>query len=313
MQSMEFRAMSTSVLLAAEGHDWAIAGLNAARRFIEDCEQRFSRFLPESELSQLNRFSGTWVTVSDDLMDLLNQSLDFYEETGGLFDPSILTDLKRAGYDKSMDEICAHGVSSLSASKRTSRPAFNEIGLDPVGQRVRLPHGMEIDLGGIAKGWIVEKAAALLNTYSAICAVSAGGDIFFVGDPSDGSRWRVEVEDPRRPDETVAVLHVGQGAVVTSSITKRVWNQNGQPRHHLIDPRIGEPAESNWLSVTVIAPQMTLAEVYAKVLLIGGAGEAERLCSQRPEIAFVAVNANGEMFCSQNSKEYFDALDYIRF
>jgi len=313
MQSLEFRAMNTSVLLAAEGHDWAMAGLNAARRFIEDCEQRFSRFLPESELSRLNRFSGTWVTVSDDLMDLLTQSLDFYDETNGLFDPSILTDLKRAGYDKCMDEIRAHGVSSLFASNQTPRPAFDKISLDPVGRRVRLPHGMEIDLGGIAKGWIVEKAAAVLSSYSAICAVSAGGDISFIGEPSDGSRWRVEVEDPRKPDETVAVLHVRQGAVVTSSSTKRAWSQNGRPRHHLIDPRTGEPAESDWLSVTVIAPQMTLAEVYAKALLIGGAGEAERLCSQRPDVAFIAINEMGELFCPQNSKEYLDALDYIRF
>lgn len=313
MHSLEFRAMSTNVLLAAEGHDWAVKGLNETRAFIEDCEYRFSRFLSESELSQLNRSSGVWVTVSDDLMDLLIRSLDFYEETRGLFDPSILADLKRVGYDKSMDEIRVRGVSPLPASIRTSRPAFNEISFDPVGRRVRLPHGMEVDLGGIAKGWIVEKAAALLSEYAAVCAVSAGGDICFDGEPSDGSRWRVEIEDPRKDDETIAVLHVGSGAVATSSISKRAWIQDGEHRHHLIDPRTGEPAKTDWLSVTVVAPQIVLAEVYAKAILIGGAGEAGRLCAQKPEIAFIAVYKNGELFYSQNSREYLNAFDHIRF
>jgi thiamine biosynthesis lipoprotein len=312
MQSLEFRAMNTSVLLAAEGHDRAMTGLHATRRFIEDCEQRFSRFLPKSELSRLNRSSGKWVTVSEDLMDLLVQSLEFHQETAGLFDPSILADLKRAGYDKSMDEIRAHGGSSSSASRGDARPALEDIRLDPPGRRVRLPHGMEIDLGGIAKGWIVEKAAALLTASSAICAVSAGGDICFVGEPADGSRWRVEVEDPRNPGQTAAVLRVGPGAVVTSSALKRTWTQNGKLRHHLIDPRTGEPAESNWSSVTVIAPRMTLAEVYAKALLIGGEGEAVRLAERRPEIAFVAVASNGELFRSQNSREYLNVPDYFR-
>ena len=77
------------------------------------------------------------------------------------------------------------------ASKRTSQPAFNEISLDLAGNRARLPRGMEIDLGGIAKGWIVEKAAQLLHRYAAACGVSAGGDIAFIGHPTDGLDWDV--------------------------------------------------------------------------------------------------------------------------
>ncbi|MCL5611830.1 MAG: FAD:protein FMN transferase, partial [Chloroflexi bacterium] len=186
---------------------------------------------------------------------------------------------------KSIDEIRAQGKVDAPASARTLRhslwsqgnalrPAFGEMSLDPAGRRVRLPAGMEIDLGGIAKGWIVEKAAHLLSGYAAVCAVSIGGDMVFEGYPMDGSDWRVNIEDPRDPTQTAAALHVGPGAVVTSSIAKRSWNQGGQMRHHLIDPRIGEPVQTDWLSVTVIAPQITTAEVYAKALLIGGDGQA---------------------------------------
>jgi FAD:protein FMN transferase len=310
MQMLEFRAMNTSVVLAAEGQDRTVAGLHATRAFIEESERRFSRFLPESELSRLNRSGGHWTTTSEDLMDVLRQSLAFHEETAGLFDPSILSDLKRAGYDKSMDEIRAHGAAS-PGSPRVSRRALNQIRLDPPGRRVRLPEGMEIDLGGIAKGWIVERAAALLGSFSEACAVSAGGDICFLGRPADGSRWRIELEDPRDPDQILSLLHIDQGAVATSSSMKRTWSQNGMARHHLIDPRTGEPARSDWLSVTVIAPRIVVAEVYAKALLIGGAGEAARLTGRRAEVAFIAIGPDGQLIGSQNSSEYLSDFNFV--
>ena len=89
MQTLEFRAMNTDVLLAAEGIYSAELGLQVARRFIEVSELRFSRFLPESELSQLNVAAGSWRTVSTDLLEMLQLSLAYHRETEGLFDPSI--------------------------------------------------------------------------------------------------------------------------------------------------------------------------------------------------------------------------------
>ncbi len=311
MQTLEFRAMNTSVVMAAEGHDWAVTGLQETRKFIEQCELRFSRFLPDSELSQLNRSAGDWFAVSDDLMDMLLHSLSYYKETNGLFDPSILPDLKRVGYDKSMDDIHTGGATSNPiVSVRDARPALDKIEFDQRWKRVRLPRGMEIDLGGIAKGWIVSKAAALLSSFAAICAVSAGGDICFIGEPLDGSKWRVELEDPRNPSQSVAVLHVGQSAVVTSSVAKRTWNQNGQARHHLIDPRTGEPAQTDWLSATIIGPDILAAEVYAKTLLIGGETETAHIAVLRPELAFITVDAQGKVFGSQTSKEYLNDFNY---
>jgi thiamine biosynthesis lipoprotein len=312
MQTLEFRAMNTSVMMAAEGHDWAVAGLQETRRFIEQCELRFSRFLPDSELSQLNRSAGEWSPVSDDLLEMLVASLDYYKETDGLFDPSILPDLKRAGYDKTMDDIRASGAAQNAApSARDVRPALDKIEIDRAGRRIRLPRGMEIDLGGIAKGWIVSRAAELLGSYAAVCAVSAGGDIRFIGEPLDGSKWRVELEDPRQPSRSLAVLYVGQSAVVTSSVAKRTWYQNGRARHHLIDPRTGEPAQTDWLSVTVIGPDILAAEVYAKAMLIGGEEAAARLAVQRPELAFITVDRHGRLLGSQTSEEYLSDFNYL--
>ena len=304
MQTFGFRAMNTSVLLAAEGEGCS-EGMLATKSFIDDCEQRFSRFLPASELTQLNRSAGGWLEVSNDLMEMLQLSRKFYIETNGLFDPSILPDLKQAGYDRSMDEIrTARTAVTAPASMRTSRLSFDQIGFDPADNRIRLPRGMEIDLGGIAKGWIVEKAARLLNLYADACAVSAGGDMLFIGHPVDGFDWDVFLEDPRDPSRMLTELHIPSGAVATSSVAKRTWNQGGKPRHHLIDPRTGEPAHTDWLSVTVIDPDVIAAEVYAKALLISGREEAPSLLKKRKELTYLAVNPQGQLSGSTRYEEY---------
>jgi len=304
IRSIEFRAMNTSVMLAAEG-EGAVAGMYVAKTFINECEQRFSRFLPASELSSLNRSAGDWLQISDDLMDMLQLSMYYYIETNGIFDPAILSDLKQIGYDRSMDEIRVNGVGTPApVPNRTLRPAFHEISFDLTNNRIRLPRGMEIDLGGIAKGWIVEKAAQLLNKYVEVCGVSAGGDILFIGHPLDGMEWDVYLEDPRSPIETLAQLHIRSGAVATSSIMKRTWSQGEKVRHHLIDPRTGQPVKTDWLSVTVISTSVIDAEVYAKAILIAGAKELPYLLKKKQDLTFIAVDSDGNLSGSSNYKEY---------
>ena len=304
MQTLEFRAMNTTVLLALDGQGSSDEGLRDTEAFVEECERRFSRFLPDSELSGLNRSAGDWHEVTDELLDLLMLSRAYYDETGGLFDPSVLPDLKRSGYDVSMDELRSRGDAEAHLEGRPARPPFSAFELDVAERRVRLQEGMEIDLGGIAKGWIVQRAALRLKDYGTAAAADAGGDIYFAGTPADGSPWRIELEDPRDPSRTLASLQLHEGAVVTSSIAKRAWTQHGMARHHIIDPRTGEPASADWLSVTVIADSAHLAEAYAKALLIGGRADVPRLLLQRPQIAAIAIDPSGQIVASQNSRQY---------
>jgi thiamine biosynthesis lipoprotein len=300
MRTLPFRAMNTSVLLAAEGGGWAQIGLQAARMYIHASERRFSRFLPNSELSHLNRSAGEWLTVSADMLELLKLSFTFYEQTGRLFDPSILPDLKRMGYDRTMDEVRTRGDVFPPASTRTLRPAFSEIGFDLSRSRVRLPSGMEIDLGGIAKGWIAGKAADLLSNFTDAGAVNAGGDMLFFGERTEAQDWAVYIENPHYPSRMLSVLNVSSGAVATSSVAKRAWTQNGRARHHLIDPRTGESAQTDWQSVTVTAPSLLVAEVYAKVLLIAGSSLADELIARRPEVEYLAVDSRENFHGSPN-------------
>jgi FAD:protein FMN transferase len=310
MEWIEFRAMNTDVLVATDGSR-AKDGMQAARVAIEVGERRFSRFQQESELSQLNRSAGHWFNASREMMDVLQKARHFFNATNGLFDPSILPDLIRAGYDRSMDEIRAeNSIVSSAASERTPKADFREMELDLNSSRVRLPKDMQLDFGGIAKGWIVDQAVTLLSHYSDACAVNAGGDMRFIGRSPIGLGWPVELQDPRDPSQSIARITVTDGAVATSSAAKRTWKQGEKSRHHLIDPRTGEPAQSDWLCTTVIADDTITAEVYAKALLIGGPAEVEKLTAHA-NIVYLVVDREGTLHGSPNSQEYVNEHEYI--
>jgi len=174
---------------------------------------------------------------------------------------------------------------------------------DAARHAIRLPRGLRLDLGGIAKGWIADGAAQLLAGFSPACAVSAGGDMALRGLPSGESCWEVALEDPRDPDSSLATLRVGPGAVATSSVTGRRWQQGARTMHHLIDPRTQQPARTDWLSVTVVAPNTITAEVFAKALLIAGSRGAEHIAARRKDITFIAVDALGGLYRSSDRKD----------
>lgn len=172
---------------------------------------------------------------------------------------------------------------------------------------ILLPPGMALDLGGIAKGWIAEQAALILSEFSSACAVNAGGDMFLVGHPDGEDQWPVAIEDPLQPENDLTTLRVDPGAVATSTVTKRVWKQEEKQRHHLIDPRTGEPAVTDWLSVTVIAPHTYEAEVFAKALLIGGPQESEEIARKcGTQFSYLAVDHDRKIWGPQKSLEYIN-------
>jgi thiamine biosynthesis lipoprotein len=192
-------------------------------------------------------------------------------------------------------------------------PSFSEMDLDEVRGMILLPPGMALDLGGIAKGWIAEQAAILLSDFSSACAVNAGGDMFLVGLPEGEPQWPVAIEDPLQPEIDLTTIKVDPGAVATSAVTKRVWKQGEKQRHHLIDPRTGEPAQTDWLSVTVIAPHAYEAEVFAKALLIGGPQESEEIaCNGGTHFSFLAVDRDRKIWGNQNSLEDYYVAHKIK-
>jgi FAD:protein FMN transferase len=303
MQYHRFRAMNTGILLAAEGPQAAQA-FESAQDFIEQAEQRFTRFKETSELSSLNRSAGAWFSVSPDMLDLLLLALECHQATNQIFDPAILPNLQAVGYAQSFDQLRERGADALPTTRIHPRlNPFNTIEIDSLQGKVRLPKRMQIDLGGIAKGWIAEKAAHKMEQYSPTCGVNAGGDMFLIGQPEGHKTWEVALEDPRNPIQDLMMLLVESGAVATSSVVKRSWQQGEIRRHHLIDPRTGEPAETPWLSVTVFAPKAVQAETFAKAILIAGPKGAQTLLDNNSDISFIAVDAQGQIWKSPAKKE----------
>ena len=297
METDTFRAMNSNIVLAAEGELSQVkSGLVAVQNFIEASEKRFTRFSEQSELSALNRAAGSWFQASPDLFEVVKEALFYFHRTNGLFDPSILPSLKNAGYIHSMDEIRRTGSAPQPARHlQVSISTFASIELNETNSSIRLPADLQIDLGGIAKGWIAERAARLLSQYTTSCAVNAGGDMFLIGYPHGQDSWEVGLEDPRDPQVDITLLLLQEGAVATSSVVKRAWKQGNISRHHLINPRTGEPAITSWLSVTVLAPHAAAAETFAKAFLIADEEETQSLGEQNPDLTVLAVDKYGNL------------------
>jgi FAD:protein FMN transferase len=312
MEYLEFDAMNTVVQIAAEGDPTEIEhGFNFIRRFVEISEQRFSRFRESSELSRLNRASGSWFFASRELFEVVNEALAMHNLTDGLFDPSILSALRRAGYDRSMDEIREFSEVPIPDGEMQNSPPFEDIELDPDINAIYFPSGMQIDLGGIAKGWISARAAEIMLQFSDSCAVSAGGDMALNGFPAGERTWAISLEDPLDPDRVLAVIRIQPGGLATSAVTRRKWVQGGEKRHHIIDPRTRKPSLSPWLSVTVYAKSAIVAEVFAKALLIAGPTDIVELAGRVEDLQYLVVEADGNLVGTIENMEIIHDPDPI--
>jgi thiamine biosynthesis lipoprotein len=183
--------------------------------------------------------------------------------TGGRFDPTVHDALVAAGYDRSFELVPADGPAANAAA------CGGGVLVD--GRRIELEPGVRLDLGGIGKGFAVERAAVVLAA-AGPCLVNAGGDLAV-----RGGSWPVGLETA----DGQITLELDRGAIATSGRDRRRWRRNGHEQHHLIDPRTGAPAESDLLRVTVVASDAVEAEVWAKALFLAGeeaaAAEAEGL------------------------------------
>ncbi len=260
-------AMGTTIALLAPQERLADAE-RLTRSLFATWEEALSRFSPDSELTQVNQRAGQAVPVSELLWRVLLTALEAARASDGLYDPTLGTSMLRIGYDRTFVEIDGK---SLVTGKGLPTPggAWHHIVLDPVAHSVLLPAGASLDFGGIAKGMAVDAAVAQLAWQGiSPVLVNAGGDLAVGGAPQPGF-WPVALPG-REPPATIAL---SGGALATSGVGQRRWRQGERYRHHLIDPRTGEPVENDVWSVTVAARRCAQAEVAAKVALLLGEQE----------------------------------------
>ena len=235
------------------GCDVGVGGATAAeRRAIErlfaERDRRFSRFRADSELNRVNDAAGSVVQVSAPFAEMVGLALRAAHVTGGLVDPTLGAAIEAAGYDRDFSEL----TPSADPAEPGARGRWRSVRLRQT--LLHRPRGVRLDLNGVVKGKTVDDALALIDGDG---FVSAGGDL--------AARGAVDVALP--DGGSVRVL---EGALATSSTTKRRWLRAGAWQHHLIDPRTGRPCETPWQEVTVSAATCLQADVAAKAALLLG-------------------------------------------
>jgi len=291
-----FRAMNTDIGVWLWSESPTAEGLlREVEQIFADAEAQLSRFRADSELSRLNARAGRGaIAVSPLLQAVLAQALTAARHTDGIFDPTILPHLRRAGYDRSFELLVGSSDESIGQPIQPNRNGWQQVCLDPANGTVQLPAGVAIDLGGIGKGWTVDRASELLGSWGP-SLVDAGGDIRARGLPG-GAVWPVGVEDPFHADRDRMVFGLKDCAVATSTIGKRAWQRNGQRFHHLIDPRTCKPSTSDLHTVTALGISATEAEIAAKTaLLLGSVKGAAWL--RRQGHAAILTQRSGERLC----------------
>ena len=304
MQSLQFRAMGCQMkaFIDNEGHAAALA-LAQVPGWFEEWEQALSRFRPTSELSRLNERGGQVTPVSETMLAVLHAALAAAHWSGGLVAPTLLQSMQRAGYDRSF-ELIGQAGGSRSPGQDLEPPAaadaWQAIVLDEEARTVWLPVGVKLDFGGVAKGWAAQQAAGRLKEFGP-ALVDAGGDIAVSGPQTGGHPWPVSVADPLQNGENLATLMLAGCGVATSGIDFRRWVRDGAWKHHIIDPRTGEPAETDLMSVTVAAEDILMAETAAKCVLILGSQEGQAWLETIPYFSAVLALQDGRVLFPDSS------------
>jgi thiamine biosynthesis lipoprotein len=257
---------------------------------LQDLDRRWSRFRPDSEISRLNVAGGKARVVSADTYNVIEQAVEAWQATGGSFDPTVLSALRAHGYDRTFAEI---DPSARPRPVTQPAPGCAAIELDGSARLVRLPAGVELDLGGIGKGAAADLLVTeLLSSGASGACVNVGGDVRVEGTPPSPSGWVIGLRLPGAHVPARRPLALMAGAVCTSSTRSRRWSTADGERHHLIDPRSGLPVATGLASVTVIGARATQAEILTKVAFLAGPAAApERLA--RHGVAAVLVLDDG--------------------
>ena len=267
--ALEFRAMGTNCRVVAPDADAA----QRAAALVGELEQRWSRFLPDSEVSQLNRSSGQVCVVSDFTYELVSLAERARVATSGAFNPLMLDQLERLGYDRTWGQVDRDRDDIVVARAASIEP----IELFADADAVRLPEGTRFDPGGIGKGLAGDLVARMMRSEGAPSVqVELGGDVRVDGPAWGGGEWQVHVDDADHGAAHAATIGLAAGGVATSSIVRRRWRRNAVELHHVLDPVTGTSADTDLDAVTAVAPSLWWAEVVAKVALASGSTGACR-------------------------------------
>ena len=275
-QHATFEAIGTTVFVAVRRPEALATATSLAKGVLDDLDAVCSRFRADSDLSRVNAHPGRWVEVDPLLLEAVRVGCVAAEQTGGLVSPLLGRTLVQLGYDRDFAQLRDRGEATDSAGDPPAPDAWRAI---EAGQgMLRIPDGSALDLGCTGKAWAADLIATAYEHYGLGPAiVSVGGDLR-IAEP-DGAPWPVAVsEHPGASPDTVVGLD--RGGLATSSTQVRRWTHRGVRRHHLLDPRSGQPVDETWRTVTAVGETCVAANTATTTALVLGAEAPEWLASR---------------------------------
>ncbi len=301
--SMETFAMDTvmNITVYAKEKANATAMLNKARTTIKECEELFSTNINVSEVSKLNNGSKKSLRVSKKTYDCIKKSIEVSEMTDGLFDITIFPVVKAWGFTTERYRVPSND--ELSFLRKNVN--YRNIKLKD-GYTVFKKGGTEIDLGGIAKGYLSDYLAADFKKSDGFIAavINLGGNVKTIGKKPDGTPFKVGITDPANPEGVFGVLETGETSVITSGAYQRNFKMDGEFYHHIMDVNTLSPAKSDLSSVTVISEDAALADGLTTALFVMGSEKAMKFDDEHDEIECLLIDNNNKVIRQPDESKY---------
>lgn len=271
-------AMGTNftIYLYATDQAAASAALNASFDEIERIEEELSNYRDTSELSRINReASSQAVTTDPEVFGFLRTSLDFAGKSDGAFDITVGPLMRAWGFFRGQGHYPTPG----QLAEARARIGWRHVTLDPSSRTVRFDRpGMDLDPGGIGKGFAVDRVVTILREAGVRAAlVDAGGStIYALGAPPGHGGWTVRVPDPADKSRAISTVSLRDTSLSTSGNYEKFFRLAGHIYCHIMDPRTGEPVQG-MLQTTVIAPDATTSDALSTAIFVLGPRAGEKL------------------------------------
>lgn len=268
--------------------------LRAAFQELDRLNQAYSFYVPESEVSRINRSKPrTPIPVSEETAGLLLQARHWSERTGGAFDITSASLAELYGLDTGRFRVPDNG----ELARVLPRVNYRYLRLSGPASSLELERpGMKIDLGGLAKSHALNRVQAVLETFALKAAlVNAGGDVMLLGSKPDGQPWNIAVRHPRNPGQVLARLALPPGKLLSSGDYALGWNENRTRYHHILDARTGRPARYA-MAATLYLPAAPKEDLPSIVLMLLPPPQAVRWVQRIPGAEALIVDSSGRIW-----------------
>ena len=284
VQSQPAMGTAFTIYLYAGSDEQADALFGAAFEEIDRLDRTLSNYKPDSELSRINRLAGReTVTTDPEIFSLLQTCLDYSKRSGGTFDITVGPLMRAWGFFRGQGTYPA----PWQLDRARGKVGWQKVQLDAGARTIHFAvAGMELDLGGIGKGYAVDRVIRKLRTAGVKAAmVNAGSStIYALGAPPEEKGWLVRVPKPGDRSQTISTVLLRDESLSTSGSYEKFFQLNGRTYCHIMDPRTGEPVEG-MLQATVIAADGTTTEALSKPMFVMGTAEGTKYLAGFPHVS----------------------------